>query len=74
MSRRAINAYKVDDETWEFAQDKLLQQWSLEQISGQADISPETVYQRVYADKKAVGSFENIDMFYKWKRRHSAPS
>lgn len=54
-ARRSMNARTIDDATWQFAQDKLLQQWSPEQISGHADISPETVYQRVYADKRAGG-------------------
>lgn len=53
--RRAMNARTIDDSTWQFAQEKLLQQWSPEQISDYADISPETVYQRVYADKRNGG-------------------
>ena len=53
--RRAMNARTIDDATWQFAQDKLLQQWSPEQISSYADISPETIYQRIYADKRAGG-------------------
>lgn len=36
-------------------EEKLLQQWSPEQISAHADISPETVYQGVYADKRKGG-------------------
>lgn len=54
-ARRAMNARTIDDASWAFAQDKLMQQWSPEQISGHANISPETVYQRVYADKRAGG-------------------
>ena len=53
--RRAMNARIIDDATWKFVQDKLLQEWSPEQISHFAAISPETVYQRVYADKRAGG-------------------
>lgn len=53
--RRAMNARTIDDATWQFAQAKLLQQWSPEQISNHAAISPETVYQRVYADQRAGG-------------------
>jgi len=53
--RRAMNARTIDDGTWQFAQDRLREQWSPEQISGHADISPETVYQRVYADKRSGG-------------------
>ena len=50
-----MNARTIDDATWQFAQKRLLEQWSPEQISGHADISLETVYQRVYADKHAGG-------------------
>ena len=55
VERQAINARTIDDATWQFAQDRLLEQWSPEQISGHAAISPETVYQRVYANKRAGG-------------------
>ena len=61
LERRAINARQIDDATWQFAQEMLSQEWSPEQISGhllasgQDGISPETVYQRVYADKRAGG-------------------
>ena len=53
--RLAINARTINDATWQFAQDRLLEDWSPEQISNHADISTETVYQRVYADKRAGG-------------------
>lgn len=55
VERRAINARQIDEATWQFAQEMLAQEWSPEQISGHAAISPETVYQRVYADKRAGG-------------------
>lgn len=55
VTRRAMNARTIDAATWQFAQDKLALQWSPEQISAHADISPETVYQRVYADKRSGG-------------------
>ena len=55
VERRAMNARTIEDTTWQFAQEKLLQQWSPEQISAHADISPETVYLRVYADKRRGG-------------------
>lgn len=55
VERRAMNARTIDDETWQFAQEKLMLQWSPEQISGHAAISPETVYLRIYADKRAGG-------------------
>jgi IS30 family transposase len=53
--RRAVNARRVDSAIWAFAREKLLEEWSPEQISGQADISHETVYQRIYADKRHGG-------------------
>ena len=53
--RRAMNAWTIDDVTWQFAQARLREEWSPEQISNHADISIETVYQRVYADKRAGG-------------------
>ena len=59
MERQSINARMIDDATWQFAQDRLLEQWSPEQISGHAAISPETVYQRVYANKRAGGLLWN---------------
>ena len=55
VGRRAVNARRIDDDTWLFAQERLQEQWSPEQISGHAAISPETVYQRVYADKRMGG-------------------
>jgi IS30 family transposase len=53
--RRAMNARTIDDATWQFAQEKLMLQWSPDQISQHAAISIETVYQRVYANKRAGG-------------------
>lgn len=55
VERRAMNARTIDDAAWQFAQEKLQQQWSPEQISGHAAISHETMYQRVYADKRVGG-------------------
>lgn len=55
VERHAMNARTIDDATWQSAQEKLLQQWSPEQISGHVGTSPETVYQRIYADKRTGG-------------------
>ena len=55
VERRAVNARRIDETTWQFAEEMLAQEWSPEQISGHAAISPETVYQRIYADKRAGG-------------------
>jgi IS30 family transposase len=55
VERRTTNARMVNAATWQFAQEKLLLQWGPEQISAHARIRPETLYQRVYADKRACG-------------------
>jgi IS30 family transposase len=69
--RRAINARRVDDEAWQLAQEKLLMQWSPEQISGHVNISPETVYQRVYADKQSGGLlWKNLRCQKKRRKRY----
>ncbi len=54
--RRAMNARTIDEATWQFACARLREQWSPDQISKHAEISIETVYQRVYADKREGGS------------------
>ena len=36
--RRAINAKRIDKETWQFAEEKLSHKWSPEQISGHAKL------------------------------------
>lgn len=55
LERRAINARRIDAATWSWVREKLLEEWSPEQISGQMAISHETVYQHVYADKRDGG-------------------
>jgi transposase, IS30 family len=71
IDRHAMNARTVDEATWQFAQERLMLQWSLEQISGHAAISPETVYQCVYADKQAGGLlWKNLRCQKKRKKRY----
>jgi len=71
VERRAINARQIDEATWQFAEEVLMQQWSPEQISGHVYISPETVYQRVYADKRAGGLlWKNLRSQKKRKKRY----
>ena len=71
VERRAMNARTIEDTTWQFAQEKLLQQWSPEQISAHADISPETVYLRVYADKRRGGElWKNLRCQKQRKKRY----
>jgi hypothetical protein len=38
-----------------YAQERLLEQWSSEQVSSHVVINPETVYQRICADKTSGG-------------------
>lgn len=54
--RQAMNARQIDDVTWQYALGRLEEQWSPEQISKHAAISHESVYQRIYADKRDGGS------------------
>lgn len=69
--RRAINARRVDEAVWRYAQERLLEQWSPEQISGHAAISPETVYQRIVADKASGGLlWKNLRCQKKRKKRY----
>lgn len=53
--RRAINARRIDTATWDMVREKLMEEWSPEQISGQFAISHETVYQHIYANKRHGG-------------------
>jgi len=59
------NGPRIADETWSFAQAKLTEQWSPEQISGYLKandlptVSHETLYQRIYADKQAGGTLHS---------------
>jgi IS30 family transposase len=60
-SRRKVKAY-ISLETWQLVEAKLKMDWSPEQISGWLkkeqlpSVSPEWIYQYVYADKRAGGS------------------
>ncbi len=60
--RATANGRRIDPATWAFAQAKLAEQWSPEQIAGflkvegELTVSHETLYQRIYADKRAGGS------------------
>lgn len=70
---RAINARQIDDTAWQFAQDRLKEEWSPEQIRGYAEISPETIYQRVYADKRSGGLlWKNLRCQKKRKKRYGS--
>lgn len=69
--RRAMNARRVDAATWKYVEDRLQEQWSPEQISGSVRISHETIYQRVYADKRMGGIlWMNLRSQKKRKKRY----
>lgn len=59
------NGPRIADETWVFAQARLAELWSPEQISGYLKanglptVSHETLYQRIYADKRAGGTLHS---------------
>jgi IS30 family transposase len=59
--RARENGRRVSADTWAFADAKLEQQWSPEQICGYLkahglhSVSHESLYQRIYADKRAGG-------------------
>jgi IS30 family transposase len=50
------NARRVDACEWSLAKKLLSDKWSPEQIASQACISHETIYRRIYADKRSGGS------------------
>src|ERR1017187_4974312 len=57
----SANAPQIDASAWTFAQARLAEQWSPEEISGHLRVcglpgaSPETLYRRIYADKRSGG-------------------
>ena len=55
VTRNAINAYKIPDETWQLVRFKLYEEWSPEQIGQYVSISHEAIYQWVYRDKAKGG-------------------
>lgn len=71
----SANGPRVDEEVWAVAQDKLREEWSPEQVSGRlllegvGTISHETIYQRVYADKRAGGDLHTFLRSQKPRRK-----
>lgn len=66
LSRRAQhNGRRIDAGTWKFVETRLGQRWSPEQISGYrkvnrlSSVSHESIYQRIYADKRAGGTLHS---------------
>ena len=60
--RARANAPRISDRVWAYAEQRLGELWSPEQIAGRAKlerlgrISHESIYQRIYADKRAGGT------------------
>ena len=56
---------RVADDTWVFVETKLAETWSPEQITGylkahgEPPVSHESIYQRIYADKRAGGALHH---------------
>ena len=73
--RACENGPRISDETWAFAQAKLAELWSPEQISGylktcgQPGVSHETLYQRIYADRRAGGTLHRALRCQKARRK-----
>lgn len=69
------NSWRVAAKTWHFVEAKLVGLWSPEQISGylavngQATVSHECIYQRIYADKRAGGDLHLALRCQKAKKR-----
>ena len=59
------NGPRVSSETWNVVDAKLVETWSPEQISGylkangEPTVSHESIYQRIYADKRAGGTLHH---------------
>ena len=73
--RACESGRRVGAHTWVFAQARLAELWSPEQISGhlkangQPGISHETIYQRIYADKRAGGTLHRVLRCQKLRRK-----
>jgi len=71
----ASNARRIAEEAWLFAVEKLRQTWSPEQISGfrrvekMSGISHETIYQRIYSDKRSGGDLHLALRHLKQRRK-----
>jgi IS30 family transposase len=71
----AKNARRVSDEAWTFAQQKLAETWSPQQIAGHQRaeklprISHESIYRRIYQDKRAGGHLHLALRIHKQRRK-----
>lgn len=73
--RAGENSPRVAAETWSIVDVKLAETWSPEQISGylkvngQAGVSHEAIYQRIYTDKRAGGTLHRTLRCQKVRRK-----
>jgi IS30 family transposase len=73
--RSGENARRIPDETWAFADARLGELWSPEQISGRIraeglpSVSHEAIYQHIYADKRNGGSLHRALRCQKARRK-----
>jgi len=71
----AANARRVPTAAWEFAVEKLAETWSPQQIAGHQRaghlprLSHETIYQRIYEDKRAGGHLHLALRIHKQRRK-----
>ena len=71
----AANARRVPDAAWSFAMEKLRETWSPEQIAGYqrveglASLSHESIYQRIYEDKRQGGNLHLALRHHKQRRK-----
>lgn len=73
--RAADNERRISDEVWAVVDDRLAETWSPEQISGhlkahgQPGVSHESIYRRIYADKRAGGTLHRALRCQKARRK-----
>jgi len=71
----AANARRVPAAAWEFAREKLAETWSPQQIAGHQlvehlpRLSHESIYQRIYEDKRAGGTLHLALRIHKQRRK-----
>ena len=73
--RACENGSRIADDTWAFVEAKLAETWSPEQIAGylkannKPTVSHESIYQRIYADKRAGGALHRNLRCQKTRRK-----
>jgi IS30 family transposase len=73
--KSAANARRVPASAWQFAREKLAETWSPQQIAGHQRaeglprLSHESIYQRIYEDKRAGGTLHLALRIHKQRRK-----